>query len=193
MLIRKGALAIVLLLLGSPSAFAQIRFVEYSAKFLCGVVDNQEPGSAAVRPGTYETSINIHNPQLPITPLPKVTLVKKAVLALREGERPIPPSAFRVDALTADFAMQVDCKVIRSLLGQAASASFIEGFLVLIVIPPGLRQPPQELDVIGVYTVDTPQRDISLEVIPIAPRFLTVPGPTGARLREELLKQSRPD
>jgi hypothetical protein len=51
-------------LLGSASAFAQvpvpIRFVEYSAKFLCG--DAKDPGAAAVRPGNYETSINIHNP-----------------------------------------------------------------------------------------------------------------------------------
>jgi hypothetical protein len=89
-------LVAVALVLGTASAFAQtqVRFVEYSAKFLCGVSDGKEAGSAAVRPGTYETTINIHNPQLPTNPLPFVVFAKKAVLAPPEGEKPIPPSNF---------------------------------------------------------------------------------------------------
>lgn len=194
MILRRGVFATIVLLLGPASAFAQapIRFVEYSAKFLCGVVEAKEPAGAAVRPGIYETSINIHNPQLPVTPLPSVTFVKKAVLALREGERPTPPSGFRRDVLQADFAEQVDCKVIRSILGPAGAAPFIEGFVVLIVIPSPVTT-PHELDVIGVYTVDTPQQSISLEIVPIAPRILTLPVAAGAKLRDQLLERSKPE
>ena len=89
MTLWRGVFATIVLLLGSASAFAQvpvpIRFVEYSAKFLCG--DAKDPGAAAVRPGIYETLINIHNPELPGTQQP-VIFVKKAVRAPREGEEP---------------------------------------------------------------------------------------------------------
>jgi hypothetical protein len=190
---RRSVLVAVALVLGSASAFAQtqIRFVEYSAKFLCGVSNGKEAGSAAVRPGVYETSINIHNPQLPTgNPLPKVLFVKKAVLAPPEGEKPIPPSKFRRDELQADFAEQVDCKIIRDMLGPAGAAPFIEGFLVLYVIGVPVNV-AHELDVVGVYTVDTPAQSISLEMMPIAPRVLTLPGPAGKQLREKLLEQAK--
>jgi hypothetical protein len=125
MTIRRSVLAAIVVL-GSVSAFAQvqIRFVEYSAKFLCGVSEAARPGAAPVRPGIYETSINIHNPQLPLNPLPSVTFVKKVVLALPEGEKPVPPSKFRVDKVEADFAEQVDCRIIREMLGPAGAAPF---------------------------------------------------------------------
>jgi hypothetical protein len=75
---------------------------------------------------------------------------------------------FRLGRLEADFAEQVDCKVIRSLLGSpVGNDPFIEGFVVLIVIPIPWDT-SHELDVVGVYTVDTPQKSISLEVVPIA-------------------------
>jgi hypothetical protein len=185
---RRSVLVAVALVLGTASAFAQtqVRFVEYSAKFLCGVSDGKEAGSAAVRPGTYETTINIHNPQLPTNPLPFVVFAKKAVLAPPEGEKPIPPSKFRVDRLQADFAEQVDCKIIRDMLGPAGVAPFIEGFLVLYVVGQPLSV-AHELDVVGVYTVDTPAQSISLEMMPIAPRVLTLPGPAGRQLRERIM------
>ncbi len=194
MTIRRSVLAAIVVL-GSVSAFAQvqIRFVEYSAKFLCGVSEAARPGAAPVRPGIYETSINIHNPQLPLNPLPSVTFVKKVVLALPEGEKPVPPSKFRVDKVEADFAEQVDCRIIREMLGPAGAAPFIEGFVVLIVFPAPLAT-PHELDVVGVYTVDTlnnPAQSISLEMMPIAPRVLTLPGPAGAKLRDKLMEQSK--
>jgi hypothetical protein len=189
---RRSVLVAVALVLGSASAFAQtqIRFVEYSAKFLCGVSDGKEAGSAAVRPGTYETTINIHNPQLPLNPPPKVLFLKKAVLAPPEGDKPIPPSKFRRDELQADFAEQVDCKIIRDMLGAAGAGPFIEGFLVLYVIGVPVNV-AHELDVVGVYTVDTPAQSISLEMMPIAPRILTLPGPAGRQLREKLLEQAK--
>lgn len=192
MTFRRSVFVAIVLVLGSAAAVAQtqIRFVEYSAKFLCGVVETKEPGSAAVRPGLYETSINIHNPQLPTNPLPSVTFVKKAVLALPEGEKPVPPSRFRRDDLQADFAEQVDCKIIRDMLGPAGTAPFIEGFVVLIVFPAPLTT-PHELDVVGVYTVDTPAQSISLEMVPIAPRVVTLPTPAGRQMRDKMLEQSK--
>ena len=108
-------------------------------------------GAAAVRPGIYETSINIHNPELPGTQQP-VIFVKKAVRAPREGEEPFKFGRFHLDKLQADFAEQVDCKIIRSLLDPSALASFIEGFVVLIVFPSPLTT-PHELDVVGVYSL----------------------------------------
>jgi hypothetical protein len=193
MALRKSVFrAVIVLSLGSVSAFGQtqIRFVEYSAKFLCGTVEKAR-GSAAVRPGTYETSINIHNPQLPLNPLPSVLFVKKVVLALPEGEKPTPPSAFRRDTLQADFAEHVDCKIIRDMLGPAGGAPFVEGFVVLIVLPSPITT-PHELDVVGVYTVDTPQQSIALEMVPIAPRVLVFPTAAGTKLRDQMMEQSKP-
>jgi hypothetical protein len=192
MTIRKSLFVAMALILGSASALAQVpvRLTEYSAKFLCGTVETKQPGSAAVRPGFYETSINIHNPQLPLNPLPSVTFVKKVVLALPEGEKPVPPSRFRRDVLQADFAEQVDCKIIRDMLGTAGTAPFIEGFVVLIVFPAPLAV-PHELDVVGVYTVDTPAQSISLEITPIAPRILTLPIAAGRQMMEKLQEQSK--
>jgi hypothetical protein len=182
--------AVVLVLVSaSAAAQTQIRLVEYSAKFLCGTVESKQPGSAAVRPGFYETSINIHNPEFPTNPLPTVTFAKKVVLALPEGEKPVPPSRSRVDRLQADFAEQVDCKIIRDMLGPAGAAPFIEGFVVLIVIPSPITT-PHELDVVGVYTVDTPTQSISLEMVPIAPRPLIFPAVAGREMIDRLQKES---
>jgi hypothetical protein len=194
MTLWRGVLATIALLIGLASAFAEtrvpvpVRFNQYSAKFLCG--DAKEV--AGVRPGIYETSINIHNPELPFgTPQP-VIFAKKAVRAPREGEEPFPFGRFQVDRLPADFAEQVDCKVIRSLLNPAANAPFIEGFVVLIVVPNPLPT-PHELDVVGVYTVDTPQGGISLEMVPIAARALPFPVWEGTSMRDQLLQQSKPE
>lgn len=188
---RGSVLAAAVLVLASTSALAQvqIRFVEYSAKFLCGVEEAKDPGSGPVRPGIYETTINIHNPQLPVNPLPSVTFVKKAVLSTPEGEKPVPPSRFRVDKVQADFAEQVDCKIIREMLGPAGAAPFIEGFVVLIL--PTRVNPVPQLDVVGVYTVDSPTQSISLEMVPITPRILTLPTAAGTRLQNQMMEQSK--
>ena len=194
MRIRRGVLATIVLLSGSASAVAQvaapIRFVEYSAKFLCG--DAKDPSAVAVRPGIYETSINIHNPELPLPGTQPVIFVKKAVRAPREGEEPFKFLRFALDKLPADFVEQVDCKIIRSLLDPSALAPFIEGFVVLIVFPSPLTT-PHELDVVGVYTVDTPQGGISLEMVPIAPRVLPLPTAAGRKLLDQLQEQSKPE
>jgi len=192
MTLRRVAVCVALIL-SAASALAQgrIQFVEYSAKFLCGIVESSAPASGPVRAGIYETSINIHNPQLPIQPLPSVTFVKKVVLAPREGEDPIKPSEFRRAALTADFADHVDCKLIRALLGPQGGGAFIEGFVVLIVLPSPITV-PHELDVVGVYTVGNREgQEVDLEVVPVAPRIVPFPTAAGTKLRDKMLEDSK--
>jgi hypothetical protein len=186
----RGTAASIVLFLGSVStlvhAQGRIQFAEYSAKFLCGVVEGKESAGAPVGPGTYETSINIHNPQ--ILPSASVTFLKKTVVAPREGQEPSAPSRFRRDILKSDFAEHVDCKVIRSLLGPAAGGAFVEGFVVLIVVPTkGIT--PTELDVVGVYTVSNPQgQDTDLEMLPVTPRIETFPLAEGTKLRDQMIE-----
>jgi hypothetical protein len=185
MSLRSGLFATAALLLGAASAVAQgpvpvpvpISVNEYSAKFLCGDAKDV----IAARPGNYATTINIHNPQYRT-----VMFSKKAVRSPREGETPIPPGKLRSGlSLEPDFAEQVDCKVIRDLLGNP-SDPFIEGFVVLYVLPSQWTI-PNEFDVVGVYTVDTPQQSISLEIVPVAPHAITLSG------AEDLMQpQSKP-
>ena len=187
--LRRVVFVTIALLLGSASAFAQeeIRFIEYSAKFLCG--ETREGPS--VRPGTYETSINIHNPSLFFG---SVTFAKKAVLAPRQGDPQKEKPQFReISVLDADYAERVDCKKIRDLLGPAGGDPFTEGFVVLVVIPIPWPSEPRELDVVAVYTVDTPPRSISLEIETIAPRVLSFPSQVGNALRDQLLRRLKPE
>jgi hypothetical protein len=173
----------IALLLGSASAQAQIRFTEYSAKFLCG----EAKEGVSVRPGNYETSINIHNPQFQ-----PVSFAKKAVRSLREGETPIAPSDWKTGlSLAPNFAEQVDCKVVRGLLGPVGNDPFIEGFVVLFLLPFQWRT-TNEFDVVGVYTVDTPPQSISLEIVPVAYRFITFSSTEGRRLHDQMLQRSKP-
>ena len=86
--LRRSVITFALGCLGSMTAWAQVpqyRFVEYAAKFLCGTVgpDPSAPPDVRVRPGTYATTINIHNPQLP--DFPGVTFLKKVVISVPEG------------------------------------------------------------------------------------------------------------
>src|SRR5262249_16874683 len=75
-----------------------------------------------IAPGWYDTSINIHNPQL----VPSAIFFKKLVLAPREGAKPLPPSRFRRAVLKPDFAEHVDCKLIRSMLGNQGGTPFVD-------------------------------------------------------------------
>lgn len=190
----RGTAAAIALLFGAVPTLVQaqaarIQFNEYSAKFLCGVVEERGPGSP-VQPGTYATSINIHNPQI----LPSVTFFKKVVLAPPEPvaqKEPVKPSGYHRDVLGPDFAEHVDCKIIRSMLGPNGAAPFVEGFVVLIVVP--LRgAPPTDLDVVGVYTVGSQQgQDTDLEMLPAAQHTLTFPFTAGTKLRDQMLEDSK--
>jgi hypothetical protein len=187
MRLQRILFAATLILFGAGPGFAQTRtqFIEYSAKFLCGTIGEK---GGPLGPGMYETSINIHNPQLPV-PFPSMTFVKKVVLAPPEPEKPgdtPPPSRFKRDVLRADFAEHVNCKIIRGMLGQLGNAPFIEGFVVLITLPQ--RTIPAELDVTGVYTMNALQgQSVSLELVPISSRTITLAGAAGAKMRDELM------
>jgi hypothetical protein len=138
-----------------------------------------------VKPGNYATAINIHNPNI-FANQPPISFLKKAVLSSPEGVTPIPPSTLKRDMLNTDFAEELDCQTIRDLLGAKAppAPAFIEGFVVIIVPPtPATTPPTHELDVVGVYSSEPPPvtapvpqiHGIALEVVPIAPRFITPP------------------
>lgn len=190
--LRGAAAGIALLLGATPTlvhAQARIQFNEYSAKFLCGVAEERGPG-APVQPGTYATSINIHNPEI----LAKAMFFKKVVLAPPEPvaqKEPVKPSGYHLDVLGPDFAENVDCKTIRSMLGPNGGAGFVEGFVVLIVVPTK-GAPLSDLDVVGVYTVGSRAgEDTDLEMLPAARHILTFPIATGTKLRDKMLEDSK--
>ena len=170
--------AVVVMLVTTP-LFAQSTstYTEYAAKFLCGTPSTT---STAVAPGDYYTSINVHNPNLFSTDS-AISFLKKAALAHVEGATLTPPSAFKQDSLANDYAEQVTCSTVRSLLGSAApkAPAFIEGFVV-IVVPPASS--PNQLDVVGVYTSSN-NPPTAIQIVPIAPRIITPP-PAGAAVLE---------
>lgn len=175
----RAVLSAMVLALAALSASAQTapRLVEYSVKFLCGYVPpDQAIGSTA--PGVYSTTINIHNPQLEIAGIAEsITFQKRAVWALPEGREPLAPSPFRTDTLRPGFAEAVNCDTIRDMLSGVPHPVDVprEGYVTLVV-PPTPHGGEHELDVTAVYTIQSgidAFDPISLEVVPIAPRFLS--------------------
>jgi len=119
------AAGIALALVGLPGieAHAQTALLSYAAKFVCGP---RAADSSVVR-GTYETSVNIHNPHFS-----RIVARKKAVIALPQSAPPGPISKPVNEPLQADGAVGVNCKDIRDLFAPPATG-FIEGFLVVYV------------------------------------------------------------
>jgi len=151
-LARLVSLAVIALFLCVIPAGAQT-WVEYSAKFACGVAT--ATNNTEVQPGTYSTTINIHNPHDDnFSTQRSTTFLKKAVLSLQEGVTPPPPSGLVQENLLNDYAEEVDCAVIKKLLG-ITSTTFIEGYVVILV-PPTANPTggffTNELDVVGIYT-----------------------------------------
>jgi len=99
--------------------------LEYAVKFVCGR-SSGGPGSP-VAPGTYFTSINIHNPN-------RDSLVFQFKIAA-------PPFQFFPLVLRSDQALSVTCSRIQKILG---GAPFAEGFAVF--------HSRLSLDVVAVYT-----------------------------------------
>lgn len=110
---------------------------QYAAKFVCGT-SNGKPFNVA--PGTYLTTINVHNPAR----TGGIGFRKKFALAEMD-EKAGKISEWFDAKLTADQAMQIDCRNIYSHLGISVG-TFIDGFAVIELLP------NQELDVVGVYT-----------------------------------------
>jgi hypothetical protein len=128
----------------------------YSIKYVCGDfgkgIDPTPPEDpeGPVKPGDYQTMINIHNPNS-VT----VQLQKKAVL-LFAGTNPVPETNFEQPMppgqivtpppIPPDFGMFIDCQDIRKKLlpGSPAAPVFVDGWVVLLS--------PVALDVEAVYT-----------------------------------------
>ena len=139
---RTRILVILTLTLGAVAANAQVLQVkQYAAKFVCGKATDAQFGTFDFAPGSYFTTINVHNPALTTT----LEFRKKFALAER-NEQPGRISEWFPAALRPDQAMQIDCGSIYRHLGVPVG-TFIDGFAVIQI-----ANPRAELDVDGVYT-----------------------------------------
>jgi hypothetical protein len=135
---RTRILTILVVLAAATAAHAQVPQVrQYAAKFVCGRSNGEAFNFA---PGTYFTTINVHNPAL----VASIEFRKKFALA-EMGEKAGKISQWFGGGLKADEAMQIDCRNIYAHLGIPVG-TFIDGFAVIQV------SARQELDVVGVYT-----------------------------------------
>ncbi|MGB8217442.1 MAG: hypothetical protein WCE94_09080 [Candidatus Methanoperedens sp.] len=140
--------------------------LEYSAKFVCG---NSSGGlKEPVLKGNYATAINVHNPQGTT-----VNLTKKAVIALREGEKWGSISDKINFAIGPDQAFYIDCLDIAQILKNSnipMPTPFADGFVVIDTAP------SDELDVVGVYTAGGENVE-SIDVVTVNPKTanLSVP------------------
>lgn len=149
--------ALMLLLSGLASRLEaqtlfEFRRQVYAAKFMCGELkpgEVQEEGP--VKPGNYQTAINVHNPsRLSVTFLKKAVLLFDSRRAVREFEQPRPPGQRFRASLFPDWGLEIDCPDIRLvLLGGIASPppAFIKGWVVIETFTLG-----QPLDVVAAYT-----------------------------------------
>ena len=168
---------------GEAEAQANKQRKVYSAKFLCGefqpagICVSGNPGAncstdadcfgllgpgvcdvreGPVKPGNYQTAINIVNP----TRMP-ISFVKKAVL-LYDGSNPPQPGDFEIPKppgqllnafLEENWGMEIDCPDIREVLLQlppqtgASPPNFIKGFVEIEVFNAN-----DDLDIVAAYT-----------------------------------------
>src|SRR5436305_27173 len=133
------ALALILVTAVANAQVPQVR--QYAAKFVCGKATDVQVGTFDFAPGSYFTTINVHNPAL----TGGLEFRKKFALAER-NEQPGKVSDWFAAALKADQAMQIDCGSIYKHLG-IPFGTFIDGFAVIEISNIKL-----ELDVDGVYT-----------------------------------------
>ena len=161
-----AATGLSILFVSRATGSAPPPYDSYAAKFACGEFGKAlQPSPAAtvegpVKPGNYQTVINVHNPNAAVS----VGFVKKAVLlfaganpvAATVFEVPKPPGNQRVVSLPPDHGMYIDCQDIRKFLlpppGSPPAPTFIEGWVVIQVpVPTGATAPPP-LDVTAMYT-----------------------------------------
>jgi hypothetical protein len=122
---------------------APARF-NYAAKFVCGEFDKfSDPVNPAVpegpvKPGNYQTAINVHNPNSILVGLSKKAVLLFAGTAPSDEtvfEQPMPPGPFFGVELQPDFGLEIDCQDIRrQLLGPVAPPApvFIKGWVVIL-------------------------------------------------------------
>jgi hypothetical protein len=134
----------------------------YSAKFLCGLYDPSSspppvlPREGPVKPGNYQTAINVLNPTRHT-----LTFVKKAVLLFDSlnpppptvFEDPKPPGPYHLAQLKPNWGFEIDCPDIRQkLLGlppppPGFPEPFIKGYVVIETFGN-----TDFVDVVGAYT-----------------------------------------
>ena len=146
---------------------------QYSAKFLCGLITQEADPFKPLAPGTYNTAINIHNPNDF-----QVTIQKKAVISVpeRNGFPFGQPGARVTELLNPDASMEIDCTDVLLLLNGGPGgggavppcgptspppvlwSDFCKGYVVIeaarIVIGPVVSSGvPAQLDVTDILTV----------------------------------------
>src|SRR5689334_20844227 len=94
------ALAVTLVLVGAalrqgagaspaPPAPVAVSYWSYTAKYVCGLQRDagaDQQGEPPVKPGNYATEINIHNPNYKIGLANALTINKKVVALVRDGQ-----------------------------------------------------------------------------------------------------------
>jgi hypothetical protein len=119
---------------------ARYRF-QYAAKFLCTAnIPGTSQTTSALLPGSYQTAVNIHNPQ-------RRTVELRTKLAVASGEI----SKFINGKLESDAATRVDCGNVDNY-GLRLIHGF-EGFLVV--------ESTHSLDVVAVYTAGARGAEVS--------------------------------
>jgi hypothetical protein len=135
MRLRIVTILVILTAVAVSNTEAQVR--QYAAKIVCGKAPNDALNFA---PGTYFTTINVHNPAITAA----VEFRKKFALA-QVDEKPGNISQWFSTVLKADEAVQIDCRNIYAHL-NIPPGTFIDGFAVIQL------STKQDLDVVGVYT-----------------------------------------
>ncbi len=134
---------------------AQNTKIEYHASFICGSITDS---SGPLRPGFYDTDVNIYNKQGFTIPL-----LWKVVL--NDG----PSSNFKVKNLEATASTSISCEQIKNAVHLNSTESFIQGFVVLRAeLSPEVigalysgkgstvvEQSSQNLDVLNVQSINT--------------------------------------
>ncbi|MDT5061244.1 MAG: hypothetical protein QOH63_1703 [Acidobacteriota bacterium] len=132
---------------------------QYAVKFLCtSNIPNTSQTTTSLLPGSYETVVNIHNPNSK-----PAGFRMKLATATSTKVQPPQITKFIKDVLQGDQATKVDC----SRLGEFGNQP-IHGFEGFLVIESALS-----LDVVAVYTASNGGQGVSIDVEYIRERRLS--------------------
>lgn len=137
-----GCLALVS---AASEARSQAVTYQYAAKFLCGSVSGKTgtPGAGVVAPGTYFTSVNVHNYNGSQT----AEIRKRFVVAPPNEATGGKMSDFFPFPLPANEASEIECANILNHFNPPLKGP-VKGFVALVSDLP--------LDVVAVYTAAAP-------------------------------------
>jgi hypothetical protein len=165
----------------TPGPVIRGRFWSFAVKFVCGeaAAGSASSGAPSLRPGSYATEINIHNPNY----RGPVSVFKKALLLVDKGEpvgrepNTVEPSTLAGPIkLANDGATMDDCTSIWELANPGTPAPtpmpLMVGYLVLLS--------PRDLDVVSVTTAgptaasQTPET-VAIDTLVIQGKRVTIP------------------